>query len=88
MISVNALAQHLRKWISRHRQSPNVRRHELSLTTSGSSCVPDVAQAPLVAAAFGSWPGFVLMLITILALFTVSLVTAVAIGRTALDLFG
>jgi hypothetical protein len=46
-----------------------------------------LAQAPLVAAAFGKWPGFVLMLITILALFTVSLVTAIAIGRTALDLF-
>lgn len=47
-----------------------------------------LAQAPLVAAAFGKWPGFVLMLITILALFTVSFATAVAIGRTALDLFG
>ena len=47
-----------------------------------------LAQAPLVAAAFGKWLGFVLMLITILALFTVSLVTAIAIGRTALDLFG
>jgi hypothetical protein len=30
----------------------------------------------------------VLMLMTILAIFTVSLVTAVATGRTALDLFG
>ena len=40
-----------------------------------------LAQAPLVAAAFGKWPGFVLMLITILALFTVSLVTAIAIGQ-------
>ena len=47
-----------------------------------------LAQAPLVAAAFGRWPGFVLMLIAILALFAVSLVTAVAIGRTALELFG
>ena len=47
-----------------------------------------LAQAPLVAAAFGKWPGFVLMLITILALFMVSLVTAIAIGRTVLDLFG
>ena len=47
-----------------------------------------LAQAPLVAAAFGKWPGFVLMLITILALFTVSLVTAIAIGRTVLGLFG
>jgi hypothetical protein len=47
-----------------------------------------LAQAPLVVAAFGRWPGFVLMLITILALFTVSLVTAVAIGKTALELFG
>ena len=47
-----------------------------------------MAQAPLVAAAFGKWPGFVLMLITIFALFTVGLMTAVAIGRTALDLFG
>jgi hypothetical protein len=47
-----------------------------------------LAQAPLVAAAFGKWPGFVLMLITILALFATSLVTAIAIGRTALDLFG
>lgn len=47
-----------------------------------------LAQAPLVAAAFGKWPGFVLMLITILALFTVSLVTAVAIGRMGLGLFG
>ena len=36
-----------------------------------------LAQAPLVAAAFGKWPGFVLMLLTILALFTVSLVTAI-----------
>ena len=41
-----------------------------------------------MAAAFGKWPGFVLMVITILALFSVSLVTAIAIGRTALDLFG
>ena len=41
-----------------------------------------------MAAAFGKWPGFVLMLITILALFTVSLVTVVAIVRTVLDLFG
>jgi len=47
-----------------------------------------LAQAPLVAAAFGKWPGFALMLITILALFMVSLVTAIAIGRTVLDLFG
>jgi hypothetical protein len=47
-----------------------------------------LAQAPLVAAAFGKWPGFVLMLIAILAVFAVSLVTAVAIGKTALDLFG
>ena len=47
-----------------------------------------LARAPLVAAAFGKWPGFVLMLITILALFTVSLVTAVAIGRAVLGLFG
>ena len=47
-----------------------------------------LAQAPLVAAAFGKWPGFVLMLITILAVFTVSLVTAIMIGKTALDLFG
>jgi hypothetical protein len=47
-----------------------------------------LAQAPLVAAAFGKWPGFVLMLFTILTLFAVSLVTAVAIGRTVLGLFG
>jgi hypothetical protein len=47
-----------------------------------------LARAPLVAAAFGKWPGFVLMLFTILALFTVNLVTAVAIGRTVIDLFG
>ena len=47
-----------------------------------------LAQAPLVAAAFGKWPGFVLMLTTILALFTVSLVAAIAIGGTVLDLFG
>ena len=47
-----------------------------------------LAQAPLVAAAFGKWPGFVLMLITISALFTVSLVTAIVLARTALGLFG
>ncbi len=47
-----------------------------------------LAQAPLVASAFGKWPGFVLMLITLLALFTVSVVTAMAIGRAALRLFG
>lgn len=47
-----------------------------------------LAQAPLVAAAFGKWPGFVLLLIAILALFTVSLVTTIAIARTALGLFG
>lgn len=47
-----------------------------------------LAQAPQVAAAFGRWPGFVLMLIVILALFAVSLVTAIALGRTALGLFG
>lgn len=46
-----------------------------------------LAQAPLVAAAFGKWPGFVLMLFTILVVFTVSLVTAIAIGRTVLGLF-
>ena len=38
-----------------------------------------LAQAPQVAAAFGKWPGFVLMLIVILALFAVSLVTAIAL---------
>lgn len=47
-----------------------------------------LAQAPRVAAAFGKWPGFVLMLITILAVFTVSLVTVVAIVRAVLNLFG
>ena len=47
-----------------------------------------LAQAPLVAAAFGKWPGFVLMLITISALFTVSLGTAIVLARTALGLFG
>jgi hypothetical protein len=47
-----------------------------------------LAQAPKVAAAFGKWPGFVLMLITILALFAMGLVTAIALGRTALSLFG
>jgi hypothetical protein len=41
-----------------------------------------------LAAAFGRWPGFALMLITILAVFTVSLVTVVAIVRAALNLFG
>jgi len=46
-----------------------------------------LSQAPLVAAAFGKWPGFVLMLITILALFTVSLVTTIALAKTALGLF-
>lgn len=46
-----------------------------------------LAQAPLVAAAFGKWPGFVLMLITILAIFTLSLVTVIALGRTALHFF-
>lgn len=43
-----------------------------------------LAQAPLVVAAFGKWPGFVLMLITISAIFTLSLVTVIALGRTAL----
>jgi hypothetical protein len=47
-----------------------------------------LAQASLVAAAFGKWPGFVLMPITILALFTVGLVTIVAIVRAVLNLFG
>ena len=47
-----------------------------------------LAQAPQLAAAFGKWPGFMLMLITILALFTVSLVTAIALGKTVLGLFG
>jgi hypothetical protein len=47
-----------------------------------------LAQSPLVAAAFGKWPGFVLMLTTILTLFAVSLITAIAVGKTALDLFG
>ncbi|QWG18819.1 hypothetical protein KMZ68_02695 [Bradyrhizobium sediminis] len=47
-----------------------------------------LAQAPQVAAAFGKWPGFVLMLLTILTLFAVSLVTAIAVGRTVVDLFG
>jgi hypothetical protein len=47
-----------------------------------------LAQAPLLAAAFGRWPGFALMLITILAVFTVSLVTVVAIVRAVLNLFG
>jgi hypothetical protein len=46
-----------------------------------------LAQAPLVAAAFGKWPGFALMLITIFAVFTVSLVTVVAIVRAVLNLF-
>jgi hypothetical protein len=47
-----------------------------------------LAQGPLVAAAFGKWPGFLLMLIAILALFALSLMTAIAIGRTVLGLFG
>jgi hypothetical protein len=47
-----------------------------------------LAQAPLVAAAFGRWLGFVLMMTTMLALFAVSLVTAIVIGKTAIDLFG
>jgi len=47
-----------------------------------------LAQAPLLAAAFGKWPGFALMLIVISALFVVSLVTAIALGRTALGLIG
>jgi hypothetical protein len=47
-----------------------------------------LAQAPLLAAAFGRWPGFALLLITILAVFTVSLVTVVAIVRAVLNLFG
>jgi hypothetical protein len=47
-----------------------------------------LAQAPRVAAAFGRWPGFVLMMTTILALFAVSLVTAIVLGKTALNLFG
>lgn len=37
-----------------------------------------------VAAAFGKWPGFVLMLTAIVALFTVRLLTAFVIGRMAL----
>lgn len=47
-----------------------------------------LAQAPLLAVAFGRWPGFALMLMTILAVFTVSLVTIVAIVRAVLNLFG
>jgi hypothetical protein len=47
-----------------------------------------LAQAPQVAAAFGKWPAFVLMLITILGLFGVSLVMAIALGRTAIGVFG
>ena len=47
-----------------------------------------LAQAPQVAAAFGKWPGFVLMLISVLTLFAVSLVAALALGKAALDLFG
>ena len=43
---------------------------------------------PAEATAFGKWPGFVLMLITILTFFTVSLVAAVAIGRKVLNLLG
>src|SRR5215213_5674733 len=37
-----------------------------------------LAQGPQVAAAFGKWPGFLLMLSAILALFTLSLMTAIA----------
>ena len=47
-----------------------------------------LAQSPLVAAAFGRWPGFVVMLTTILAIFTVSLVTAIAVGRAVRQLVG
>jgi hypothetical protein len=47
-----------------------------------------LAQGPLVAGAFGKWPGFVLMLSAILALFALSLATAIALGRTLLGLFG
>ena len=47
-----------------------------------------LAQAPQVAVAFGRWPGFVLMLMTILTFLGVSLVAVVAIGRAALGLFG
>lgn len=47
-----------------------------------------LAQAPKVAAAFGRWPGFVLMLTTILAVFAVSLLALAAAGRTVLAVFG
>jgi hypothetical protein len=47
-----------------------------------------LAQAPLLAAAFGRGPGFALMVITISAVFTVSLATVVAIVRAVLKLFG
>jgi hypothetical protein len=47
-----------------------------------------LAQAPLLAAAFGRWPGFALMLFTVFAVFPVSLVTVVAIISAARNLFG
>jgi hypothetical protein len=47
-----------------------------------------LAQAPQLAAASGGWPGFVLMLTTILSIFAVSLLALAAAGRTALAAFG
>lgn len=50
-----------------------MKRHCQASSLHGLAEILD--QAPLVAAAFGKWPGFALMLITILALFAVSLLT-------------
>jgi hypothetical protein len=47
-----------------------------------------LAQAPAVSSAFGRWPGFVLILLTLIGVFALNVVTAVLASKVAGLLLG
>jgi hypothetical protein len=47
-----------------------------------------LAQAPAVSAAFGRWPGFILMMTALLVFFSLSVVTIMVAGKGIVRLMG
>ena len=47
-----------------------------------------LAQSPAVAASFGRWPGFVLVMIGMLVILAVSITTILVLGKGAAHLMG
>jgi len=47
-----------------------------------------LAQSPAVAASFGRWPGFVLLMTGMMVILAVSITTILMVGRGAAFLFG